>query len=765
MRRLIVACLLAMAVVMGVECAVFNLPFWATVGASTDTASARNAMGPGLTLDESGLLEVTDPTTAWLEVEADGTSGYARIDRVGPEALERVAKTADGGDANGAKDSGESADSADTTDSGDGAAKEHANELLEHLTRTLHVRVDVDGAHGRAVSVSVEAPRSLYLKVSGAGTVRVWFQESRGAVLPVSAVRANVRVPFSFSPARVGVMLLGLLALAALRPGSRLWRIRLDTSATGQRLAFAAGALAVAAITAVSVAWQVSAVYSLVFHHPGGYTYDFDQYGHLADSLLAGRTWLDLPVPDELAAAADPHDVATRDALLAQGVSPIYWDYAFYEGKWYSYFGVLPALLLFAPYRALTGRMLPSGAAVQLLMACFLIIGALLVIRLVKRLAPRASLGATTVALLVFLFGSNTTYLCYRTNFYSVPFAASLTLTALGLWLWLGADTGQPPLRNADRWSVEGARPLSLPRLALGALCIAANIGCRPTFALTSLLAFPLFWPQIRALARGLRAGRLGWRHALGAPVAVLAPAMMAVVPQLAYNMARFGSPLDFGDAYQMTVTDMGRFTLPAADILPMLGYYLFAPLRLTDAFPWVAISPTPLPGWGFAEPLVGGLVVLCPFILLAFALPFLRRRMRDGGQWGLMASMLALGLALVVFDTLRGGLAWRYMADFGWLFALAALPALLGLLDWPQGERPGNGRDNPGLPLVEAATAAISLPRRLGAATIKWAVALLLVVWGALTVLMCFTPGRQDQLIGGNPAMYHEVAAWFRLI
>ena len=99
----------------------------------------------------------------------------------------------------------------------------------------------------------------------------------------------------------------------------------------------------------------------------------------------------------------------------------------------------------------------------------------------------------------------------------SDTFAASLTLTSLGLWLWLGADTSRRPLRPSDRWQAGDAKPLSLPRLALGALCIAANFGCRPTFTLAALLAFPLFWPQIRALGTGLRTRRIKPLQALRA--------------------------------------------------------------------------------------------------------------------------------------------------------------------------------------------------------------------------------------------------------
>ena len=49
---------------------------------------------------------------------------------------------------------------------------------------------------------------------------------------------------------------------------------------------------------------------------------------------------------------------------------------------------------------------------------------------------------------------------------------------------------------------VDGTQSLSLPHLAAGSMCIAANLGCRPQFILVALLAFVIFWPQIQSIFR-----------------------------------------------------------------------------------------------------------------------------------------------------------------------------------------------------------------------------------------------------------------------
>ena len=714
-----IAILAALLAILLIECVGFNMPFWRTFGASTDTASYTNAMGPGLERTREGMLRVTDPTEAWLEVETDGTSDYARID---PSFVTGKALAA------------------------------------------VHIRASVDHGIARETSFSPQSARSCYIHAPGKGTLRVSIEESKGSLIPIQAVRANVKVPFDFNPARVAIMAAIVLIAACWRPGSRLWRIPLDTASTRQRAVAWCIAVPIALATVYGIGTQLTSG-PLIFHEAGGYTYDFDQYGHIADALLQGRTSLDLSVPDALAAADNPYSTATRAKLLADGVNPIYWDYAYYHGHWYSYFGVLPAVLLFMPYRMITGHMLSSGAAVLLLMFLAMLFLALLVLRVIDRIAPKTSLAAVSIALTTMLLGSNAGYLLFRRNFYSVPFAASLALSALGLWLWLGTayDDGRhglasagggrlgrarQALRAADRWQAGDAPALSLTRIGLGSLCIAANFGCRPTFCLTALLGIAIFWPQLKAIASTLRNGGVPMPAALRAPVVVIIAALIPVLPLMAYNATRFGSPMNFGNEYQLTVTDMTAYRVAATNILPIAGDYLLLPLRCTDTFPWIALSAAALPEWSYTEPMIGGLFAMCPLAALSFALPFLRARDGRPGRTRTTLTALALAIGLVVFDAVNAGLGWRYMADFGWLFALAATPVLLRLLGEPGA---GNGGEH-------GRTDATPMRIRLA----RLAVAAIMMCSIAVGVLSLFTIGRHDALISAAPNLFYNVFAWF---
>lgn len=112
-------------------------------------------------------------------------------------------------------------------------------------------------------------------------------------------------------------------------------------------------------------------VYTLQYQG-GTFLVDRSQYQQLADAFLHGRTWIDAHVPDWLAAMDNPYDDQARGTLGAQTGDPSRWDWAFYHGRYYCYFGPLPALLLFAPFKALTGTDLPTavGCAFLAILAC-----------------------------------------------------------------------------------------------------------------------------------------------------------------------------------------------------------------------------------------------------------------------------------------------------------------------------------------------------------------------------------------------------------
>lgn len=75
------------------------------------------------------------------------------------------------------------------------------------------------------------------------------------------------------------------------------------------------------------------------------------QYGALAHSLLNGRLDLQRDPPAAMAEMQNPYDTAARQSAAPDAL----WDVAYYQGRYYVYFGIVPCLLFQLPFELLTG--------------------------------------------------------------------------------------------------------------------------------------------------------------------------------------------------------------------------------------------------------------------------------------------------------------------------------------------------------------------------------------------------------------------------
>ncbi len=437
------------------------------------------------------------------------------------------------------------------------------------------------------------------------------------------------------------------------------------------------------------IALAVSACFFLVYLgmamwpqdvlHGMGYTEwnhhinEADQYALLADSLLNGRLTLDLPVPDELRELEDPYDYDARYEIGSPEV-PIYWDHAYYDGNYYSYFGVVPAVLLYVPYQFLTGNALDTVTANVVFGCCAIAAMALLVWRIRDRWFHEASDGAVCLSFIACFNGSYAAYLVSVPRFYSIPIISGLALLFLGLWFWIGARV---PFSGI---SGKGPAPLSSGRLCGGSICLALILGCRPQLCLVWLLAFPLFWSDV------FRDRTLFSTRSIAQSVAVLAPFSLIGLILAWYNTARFGSPFDFGAYYNLTGHNMTTYTQRLLLTLLQVLLVFFAPLNFQAQAPYFFPSSNyagyvgDALGWAPTEPIFGGYVWAVPTTPFILATPWVWMALRRKGLAAFIPLLVALSVFLCAFDAHSAGTSERYMADFGWALSLAAIFVFLAL-------------------------------------------------------------------------------------
>ena len=202
-----------------------------------------------------------------------------------------------------------------------------------------------------------------------------------------------------------------------------------------------------------------------------------EYYQLLTDAFLAGQTSLLVQPPAQLLALPDPYDPAANAFLRLH-------DASLYHGKYYLYFGPTPALVLFLPYKVLTGSHLPSRIAVGLFCAGGFACSCALFFLLAKREKWDCPRWFASAAVLSLGTAPGIVFLLYAPSFYEVAISAGYCFVMAG-FLFIASSLEQDSPRTAS--------------LLAAGLCFGLAVGCRPNFALPAILMVLLVAWRIRS--------------------------------------------------------------------------------------------------------------------------------------------------------------------------------------------------------------------------------------------------------------------------
>lgn len=495
--------------------------------------------------------------------------------------------------------------------------------------------------------------------------------------------------PFLISKARLAVMAIIYVLFEIFKPSSAIWNIKFfDMGARAKAslvIAFAISCMGMGAFSQLSgqAAWLEQGP---VYNEGIEAVQDGNQYNHLADALLSGSLSLDLPSSPILDSMENPYDPALRAQLNKEAREPIYWDYAYYDGSYYCYFGVVPCLLTFLPFKALTGMHLRTDIVVVAFACLTLAASALLLVELAKKYAKDISLGQYLIGFILLGLSCGVLEQAFLPRIYPIPILSALFFTYMGLYFWIKAERQFAQSRTWNK-----------AYLVAGSFSIALTLGCRPQFVLACLLAFPIFFDEIKQ--REFFSVRGIWNT-----LAVIVPFLIILAPIAWYNWARFGSWTNFGASYNITGGDMTSYTFNAVKIMVQFLEYLFLPFQLISSFPYIStINTSPLlqklPMLFTNEPFYAGFMFLTPVTLCLFGLLFKKPRRALKERGGLILSVACLAIAAfdIVVASYVSGTNMRYFADFAWLLLI---PTVLLLWSLPSNDGP-KGKLNPAIALL----------------------------------------------------------------
>jgi hypothetical protein len=417
-------------------------------------------------------------------------------------------------------------------------------------------------------------------------------------------------------------------AMPQISPGAG----RASTQTAGIVVRAAAIGLLMCAVVAY-YAWTVSPGRPLFAKFAGDSCY----YNLLIKGFRSGHLSLGVPVPPALLKVKDPYDPAQGAGL---GIP----DVSYYKGKFYLYFGVAPALTLYWPFEALTGRYLDDGQAVFILCTVAFLAGSLLLLRARRRYFPMLGVASDACSLLAWGLATMVPVLVRRTQVYEVAISSAFAFFVLSLVALYQSMHSQRRLR----W------------LAFASLCYGLAIASRPTYMFGAAGLLVPVW-----LGRAEFAGARTGRALLARACAAIIPVAFIVAGLLVYNELRFENPFQFGQDLQMAgVREMGKVHFSPSYIWVNCWAYLFARANLSAYFPFVRVA-TMLPGppgyLGVEDPY--GIFPNIPFVLLACFAPFACIGRPKLGALALGAAVASAAVAAVVFSFEFA--SNRYMVDF----------------------------------------------------------------------------------------------------
>ncbi len=392
----------------------------------------------------------------------------------------------------------------------------------------------------------------------------------------------------------------------------------------------------------------------------------------LVDAFEAGQVSLLEKPSDDLLALENPYDWSLR---VSEGLY-YKWDHLLFEGKYYSYYGIAPVFLLFLPYHLLTGYYFPTGEAVLLFGAVGILFLTLTYLAVCDLFGKKIPIGVLFSGLLILQLSSGVWYNFCSPLFYEIAQSSGFCFTCMGLYFLLHSNV------------IGTDAPIRFLPLCLSSVALSLAVLCRPTLALYCVAALVfLGFGLCKHRAKTKEHFPENRKKSIAETVRFLCVSLLPYAliggVQMLYNYARFGSILDFGIQYSLTINDFTRSQYHTDFVMIGLHNFLFAFPSVQPAFPYVFSN--------FSDLSVNGYY----FIANRNAVGLFFRALPSLGYVGILRAWklltkserrLALGILIptcvlvplgIILSIWESGYGVRYCTDFAWQFILGGMAVL----------------------------------------------------------------------------------------
>ncbi|MBP1592607.1 MAG: hypothetical protein ILP22_11265 [Oscillospiraceae bacterium] len=495
--------------------------------------------------------------------------------------------------------------------------------------------------------------------------IRFVFSTEDNETVTVSSISANEPVRFHFSVIRFLLMLAAAFTVFALTSEKFLFRPYSEVQTATDRVAMAFTLLLVVlGLFITNMARYNDENHSIAkdFALEGGNQITQE----IVDSFEHGRVDIMTEMNPKLLELENPYDWSQR----TDEVGSYPWDHLLYNGKYYSYYGIAPVLLVFLPYHLITGYYFPSVWSVFFFGMFGIIFLTKFYLCLADKFFKKISASLVLSGFLIMQLSSGILICNISPLFYEVAQSAGFLCTTAGAYFLISSG-------------VIGEGKINKFRLAVSGVWLSLGVLSRPTIAVYCLAAMLLVYAGAKKqnALYDKKSGKSRFLFLLPYLAAALVPYMVIGSVQVWYNMARFGNPLEFGIKYSLTINDFTQSQYHTH--FAVIGFlaFLFQMPSFIENFPFFKAESIHLfnpQGYYFIATgsALGLIWKALPVAAYGKSLKAYRISQNSNKR---LYSLIILAVCIicpfaVIFSVWESGFAARYCVDFIWQMVTGAL-------------------------------------------------------------------------------------------
>ena len=388
----------------------------------------------------------------------------------------------------------------------------------------------------------------------------------------------------------------------------------------------------------------------IVPHHYGFYNL-------LADSFSAGRIDLLIDPPQELL------DLKNRRDPIANQKTRIL-DVSLYGKRFYLYFGTVPALVLFIPFRWLGIGKISEPLAVAIFSYGLYLCSLYILLACVRRFIPNANKLLVFMGILAIALTNSIPYVLRHPVVYDVAITSGAFFAMLGLAFLLRSWNGEQCHRG---WFLAASAAFGL------------SLGCRPIYLFSCIVLF-VVWLLVS------REKNFRIKEMLLDGFSLILPFSICVLGVVTYNYIRFGSLSEFGMSYMLGPTEWDLSNMyHACNIPPGLFLNALCPPSLDPVFPFLHLRPFypfQFPkGYVLEEPSAGFFATSPVMLFSLITIGFGIRRFFSQRVFFVASMIMLLGFAIVFIEGfMQYATTMRYQVDFAPTILLGSMIGCIAL-------------------------------------------------------------------------------------